>query len=45
MRSVAMFEVTNQIDVQLGLLPAPLTAEQLRTVYTLDLVPKRYITP
>ena len=43
--TAAMFEVTNQIDVQLGLLPAPLTAEQLRTVYTLDLVPKRYITP
>ena len=43
--TAAMFDATNQIDVQLGLIPQPLTPEQLRGVYTLDLVPKRYIKP
>jgi hypothetical protein len=40
-----MFDATNQIDVQLGLLKEPLTAEQLHGVYTLDFIPKRFIAP
>jgi ABC-type nitrate/sulfonate/bicarbonate transport system substrate-binding protein len=43
--TAAAFEATNQIDAQLGLLKTALTPDQLKGVYTLDLVPKRYIKP
>jgi ABC-type nitrate/sulfonate/bicarbonate transport system substrate-binding protein len=43
--TVAAFETTNLIDVQLGLIAAPLSPEQLRAVYTLDVLPKHYIKP
>lgn len=43
--SARSFDATNQIDAQLGLLMQPLTAEQLHSAYTLDLVPKRYVAP
>jgi len=43
--TAAMFDATNQIDTQLGLLKEPLTAEQLRSVYTLEFIPKRFIAP
>ena len=43
--SAASFDATNQIDAQLGLLKEPLTPDQLRGAYTLDLIPKRYLKP
>lgn len=39
------FKLTNEIDAELGLLDRALTPEQLRSVYTLDFVPKRYLAP
>jgi ABC-type nitrate/sulfonate/bicarbonate transport system substrate-binding protein len=39
------FEVTNQVDVQLGLLKTPLTDEQLKSVYTLQFLPKSMVKP
>jgi ABC-type nitrate/sulfonate/bicarbonate transport system substrate-binding protein len=43
--TASMFDATNQIDAQLGLLKEPLTPEQLRSVYTLEFIPKRFVAP
>jgi NitT/TauT family transport system substrate-binding protein len=43
--TVSAFDVTNRVGTQFGLVPQLLTPEQLRSVYTLDFVPKRYIRP
>lgn len=43
--TAAAFDITNQMDVVLGLIAQPLTPEQFRGVYTLDFVPKRYMKP
>lgn len=43
--SPTSFDATNTIDVQLGLLKQPLTADELKAVFTLDFVPKQYVKP